>query len=225
MACLILVNGVPPSRAMADALAARCDTIIAVDGAAAHALSLGLRPDIVCGDFDSIDMPAAIAGLPDARFVCTPDQSLSDLEKALGIALAANERTIYITGASGGRQDHELSAALVLLRCNRETEICILKDGAALWAISGALGRLGRLTLDTQPGDTVSILSADGLARITTEGLQWPLTGERLQPGTRGVSNVALRADASVTVEDGAVWVCHLYDRLLPWSAAGPAPA
>ena len=59
------------------------------------------------------------------------------------------------------------------------------------------------------PGATVSILAVNGPANgVRTDGLRWPLDGERLDPGTsRGLSNEFLGETARVSVDDGCVVV------------------
>jgi thiamine pyrophosphokinase len=43
---------------------------------------------------------------------------------------------------------------------------------------------------------------------VRTEGLEYPLRGERLPAGTtRGVSNVLLNREATVSIEEGTVLV------------------
>ena len=57
------------------------------------------------------------------------------------------------------------------------------------------------------PGDLLSLLPVHGAAEgVTTEGLEYPLRGETLPPGTsRGVSNVFAASEARITVERGCL--------------------
>jgi thiamine pyrophosphokinase len=66
-----------------------------------------------------------------------------------------------------------------------------------------------RRPLDGRIGDLVSLLpyGAD-VAGITTQGLEYPLVNEVLATGpARGLSNVRLVTDASVTVGSGLLLV------------------
>ena len=60
-----------------------------------------------------------------------------------------------------------------------------------------------------RPGQQVSILPVHGAADgVRTEGLRWPLQGERLEPGTsRGMSNEFVADVAEVSVDAGCVAV------------------
>jgi thiamine pyrophosphokinase len=65
------------------------------------------------------------------------------------------------------------------------------------------------MDLSGRPGDLVTLLPlADAVEGITTEGLQYPLRDEGLRPGpARGLSNVRLGREASVTVRRGLLLV------------------
>ena len=67
----------------------------------------------------------------------------------------------------------------------------------------------GERTLAGAPGEFLSLFALGGPATgVTTEGLEYPLTGETLEPGTtRGVSNVFTRTDARVVLDSGVLLV------------------
>ncbi|HZO91974.1 MAG TPA: thiamine diphosphokinase [Chthonomonadaceae bacterium] len=210
MKALILANGESPSEALAQRLAAEHDLLLATDGAAHRAAGLGLKPDIICGDFDSVRLEVAQAEFPCAAFLPTPDQDQADLEKAIAVARDRGASAITILGAAGGRIDHTLANHLLLLRYHTEIPLVIIGDSSHVWAISGTMDTPGECTFDAEPGDIVSVLSYDGKARVTLTGLRWTLLDERLPIGTRGMSNVAESNRVSIRARGGAVIVCHL---------------
>ena len=57
----------------------------------------------------------------------------------------------------------------------------------------------------------ISLLSLDGLARVTVAGVRWPLTDFLLPVGTLGISNRAAGEEVTVQVRGGAIFVCHLF--------------
>jgi thiamine pyrophosphokinase len=63
--------------------------------------------------------------------------------------------------------------------------------------------------LEGSPGDLVSLIPVAGpVGDVTTSGLEYPLSGETLAPGTtRGVSNVFAEAEARVEVATGVLLV------------------
>jgi thiamine pyrophosphokinase len=217
MRVLILANGEPPSVELAGRLAAEHDLLIAADGAAQRALALGLRPDIICGDFDSVQMDVARSAFPAAEFVPTPDQDKGDLEKALLLALERGARRITIMGTAGGRIDHMLANHALLLCYHRELDLAIVEDGAQVRAISGRPGTPGVLTLATTPGDTVSLISFEATARVSITGVRWEVHDLDLLPGTRGISNMAEGEHVLVEVSAGTVLVCLLTRNSVTW--------
>jgi thiamine pyrophosphokinase len=211
MRVLILANGEPPSEVLAQRLAAEHELLLATDGAAHRAAGLGLTPDIVCGDFDSVRLDVARGEFPHAEFVATPDQDQADLEKALHVARDRGATAITITGAAGGRIDHTLANFSLLLRYHREIPLVIVDELSEVRAISGTDDTPGECTLATTPGDTLSLISLDGTARATIFGVQWPLNDHLLPIGTLGISNVALEERVIVRTRGGALLICHLF--------------
>jgi thiamine pyrophosphokinase len=65
----------------------------------------------------------------------------------------------------------------------------------------------GERTLNGAPGELVTLLAVGGPALgVTTEGLEYPLAGETLEPGSsRGVSNVFAAPAARVTLSAGVL--------------------
>jgi thiamine pyrophosphokinase len=210
MRTLILANGEPPTRELARQLVAEHDLLVATDGAAHRALVLGLTPHIVCGDFDSVRLAEARAALPQTEFIATPDQDRADLEKAIQVARDRGATAITITGAAGGRIDHTLAGFALLLRYHGEIPIRIVDDGSEVWAVSGPPEAPVAYRFAATPGDTISLLSLDGQARVTVAGVNWPLENHPLAVGTHGISNVATADQIQLQVRGGTVLVCRL---------------
>jgi thiamine pyrophosphokinase len=211
MNILILTNGDPPTGDFLRRLSDRHNVLIAADGAAHTAATLGVTPNIVCGDFDSVRMDDARAAFPHAEFITTPDQDMADLEKAIQVARDRGATAITITGAAGGRIDHTLANFTLLLRYGPEFPISIVDAGSEVRALAGTDKSPGEWTVTTQPGDTISLISFDGHARATILGVRWPLHDHRLPVGTFSVSNRATSDHVSIQVRGGAVVACHLF--------------
>ncbi len=207
MKVLILANGEPPSQMLLAQLAAEHDLFIATDGAALKAVRLGTLPDIVSGDFDSLDLDAARLALPDAEFLPTPDQYKTDLEKAFNIARDRGASEITIAGAAGGRIDHTLGNFSRLLRWREDLPdfpVVVVEDGSEVRAMTG------EMTLMTELGDAVSLLSFDGQARVSISGVRWPLEDHLLSVGMGGLLNEAVAPQVRITATGGVILVCHL---------------
>ena len=207
MRVLILANGEPPSTELLARTAAQCDVFIATDGAALTAARLGVFPHIISGDFDSLDLDAARALLPQAEFISTPDQNKTDLEKAFEIARDRGADSFTVAGAAGRRIDHTLGNIGLLLRWRAgcpKLPVVFAADGSETRAV------LGESVLETEPGDVVSLLSFDGQAWVSVSGVRWPLDNHLLSVGVGGLLNEALGPRVSIRALGGAILVCHL---------------
>lgn len=179
-------------------------TVVAADGGLDRAVSLGLDVDVVVGDLDSAS-PAGLerAEAEGARVVRHPRaKDATDLELALVEAVALGAHRVLVVASAGGRLDHLLSS-LLLLGSERYS-------GVALDALVGeTLVHVirGERRLEGSAGEIVTLLPLGGPASgVTTEGLEYPLDGETLEPGSsRGVSNVFTGDEARVTVGRGVL--------------------
>jgi len=177
-------------------------TVIAADGGLERAGELGLEVDVVVGDLDSVSSAAlARAETAGTRIVRHPvAKDATDLELALDEALALGARRVLVIASAGGRLDH-LAASLLLLGADRyaELELDALVGDALVHVVRSAR------TLRGTPGELLTLLPlGDGAEGVTTSGLEYPLDGETLGPGsTRGVSNVFTSAEARVTLAEG----------------------
>jgi thiamine pyrophosphokinase len=194
---LLLLNGEVPDPALVRRLARRCGAVLCADGGARHAAALGLEPDFIVGDMDSVPR-----GLPKkwrrAVYWCDFDPNRSDFEKALELVRAIGCRRLYVAGALGGRLDHALVNLALAGKQGPSLSLLLVDRGVAELLGPGCY-RLG-LPL----GARLSLLAA-GSARLSATGLKYPLKKARLEPGSRGLGNV-VTGDVSLTVHSGVVW-------------------
>lgn len=81
--------------------------IIVLDGAVKRVLELGLHFDAVLGDFDSFsDLNSLKFARPELEIIHAPDQSKTDLEKAMDFLIAKEFPAVNILWATGKRTDH-----------------------------------------------------------------------------------------------------------------------
>ena len=192
-----------------DARLAGADLVVAADSGAAWLANLGVRPDVVIGDMDSIE-PSLLASLQADGVTVerhAPDKDASDAELAVRRAVEAGIDEIVIVGALGGdRLDHELANLLLVADAAwRGARLRIVRGGTTVRAVHGG----ERLELEGGDGDLVTIVSVDGdAAGVRTRGLRYPLGGEALPLGrSRGLSNEVIGAPASVSLERGTLLV------------------
>ena len=200
---LIIAGGARPDPLVVKALP-DIDFCVAADGGADHARACGLAVNALVGDLDSVSegelTTLRSAGIEIDQYPAAKDNT--DLELALLRAMATTPDRMIVIGIGGGRVDHEL-ANMAALAADAYSDVPIegLVGSARLSIIRGARTLAGVL------GETVSLLPMHGRATgITTEGLQYPLTDEALEPGSaRGVSNHFTAVEAMVTVVSGVL--------------------
>lgn len=216
MKALVVADGDVPARSVIAHLEATDSSpwlVVAADGGALKAETLGLRPDAVVGDADSLspDDLERLRGEGIEVIVHPTSKDRSDTELALREAIKRGATRVVIIGATGGlRLDHTL-ANLLLLALPEFADVDIsLIDGASTLRVIGAKGE-GELMLSGSPGDYVSLLPiSDNVSGVTTDGLRYPLSDDTLWLGqTRGLSNELVRSAASVSTRSGRLAVLH----------------
>jgi thiamine pyrophosphokinase len=218
---LVVANGDVPPRARLDQNWPGWDEevalVVAADGGAQQAARLGLRPDVVVGDADSIE-PAMLEELQvaGARIRLLPRaKDASDTELAVTEARAAGANAVTIIGALGGlRFDHAL-ANVLLATGHRypELELTLLDGTTRIRCLRATGGRHAEMVLNGRAGDLVSLFPVGTARGVTTQGLHYALSDESLPAGTsRGLSNVRLAATARVRLDEGALLIVETTD-------------
>jgi len=180
--------------------------VVAVDDGATLCRRSGRRPDIVVGDFDSIDPATAtwIAsdGVEVLRFSRKKD--MTDLDLALEEMRRAGRRGIRVAAAWTGRLDHTV-AALGSVSRYADCVVSLCDPGMAGWVLDGT--HRPQVVLAPE-GSTISLIATTAPARVSCSGLEYPLTDHALDVlSSRGVSNVITGDAAEVTVHEGTVCV------------------
>ncbi len=209
MHVVIFAGGtVRPGKAFYDAIGS-ADMCIAADSGAATALQYGCTPQIVVGDFDSLDRSLAEnlgkRGSEIRQVAVEKDET--DTELAVQVAIDAGATRITLAGALGGARFDHTMANILLLAGFDGVPITLVDGPSRCWIVRGP----GNTAINGQVGDLVSLLPLTGDANgIQTRGLYYALKGETLSFGEpRGVSNVLTEEHAEVSVESGMLLVIY----------------
>lgn len=214
---VIFANGVISDSAAIQARLRSTDRFFCANGGTLHALALGLTPEAIIGDLDSLPPDAAAKieaqGVVVYRHPIRKDKT--DLELAFDLALAERPDEILLLAALGGRLDQTLANLLLLTRPEFASIPVYLVDGPQVMTL---LHARHRLFVQGQPGDTLSLVPLTPLVTgVTLTGVEWPLEQATLSLGsTLSISNVLVAGEATVQVAEGLVFVVHLQKRYGP---------
>jgi len=211
MTCVIICGGRICDYGHVKKYCEGADLVISADSGARHCIALGVVPDIVVGDFDSIDsgdysrLVAAGAGI----FRYPAEKDMTDSELAVEIAMEKGCSRIILLGAVGSRLDHSMSNLFLLkkmLDANVDGLIADEKNEVRLVR--------GSIRLKREDGAFVTLLPFGGDATgVSTRGLYFQLVDDVLKVGSsRGVSNRFTDDEAYVEVKDGMLLVITAKD-------------
>jgi thiamine pyrophosphokinase len=175
---ITLAGGGPFGQRDLNLCLSRAPIAVAADGGADRMLRLGMVPEAVIGDFDSIS-EAARSRIPSKNQYLVPDQSTTDFDKSLRAIVAP---FVLALGFAGARLDHGLAAMHTLV--SHPGQRCILLGPSDL-----AFAAPARLELSLAPGEPLSLFP---MAPVSgrSEGLEWPIAGLSFSPaGQIGTSN------------------------------------
>ena len=179
------------------------DVILAADAGFRLCRELGLTPDLLLGDFDSMEAPKDFAHL--IRVPVEKDDTDTMLAVREGLRLGCTEFHLY-GGTGGKRLDHTLANFQALLYLRRHGARGCLYDDDFCWTAMEDES----LTLTRQVDwGIVSLFPQDGAAEgVTLTGLQYPLADARLTPDVGlAVSNHFAAEQAAIAVRKGALLV------------------
>lgn len=178
------------------------DLVIAADAGYGLCLELGIAPDLVLGDFDSMPEPA---GVPVRRVPVEKDDTDAMLALKTGLEEGCGE--FYLYGFTGGKRlDHTLANLQSLLFLRRRGARGWMYGDDFLWtAIENESLAVRR---EVEWGLFSAFCLGDRAEGVDETGFQYPLRNAVLTPEfPLGVSNHILEPEAAVTVRRGALLV------------------
>ena len=182
------------------------DLIIAADFGGYYCAELGIIPEVLMGDFDSLSsllvdklMNAGARVIP---YPARKDET--DMELALDLAITEGSNRIHIVGGLGRRLDHTLSnIGLFLKALAHHVEVHLLDENHDITATSHSA------VLSRKPGWAVSLIPLTMKASgIFTTGLLYPLENADLFfEKSRGIHNEFTAETATIQVVEGILLV------------------
>jgi thiamine pyrophosphokinase len=198
---LLAIGGELPELEFLRILLEDYDLLVAADAAALNLHSLGIIPDVVIGDFDSITEIRHHLQELGAVMIEDADQERSDFEKAMQWLVDRGHSQIDLIGVAGGMTDHMLNNFSVIATFARDLRMRIIEPTMIAHVITGKFSTM------VPPHTRISLIPLPS-ARLTTSGLRWNLDDETLELGLRhGASNQSIDQPLVVNVHQGTVAV------------------
>lgn len=185
------------------------DLLIAADSGWHNAVTLGERPSLLLGDFDSYGEGELPDGVEIIRVPAEKD--LTDTQLAVDLALQRGAREIVIIGGLSGRLDHTLSNLAILEHLYGIGVHAVINDGfnrarflrsSSMLLARGAYSYLSLIAADTE------------VKGVEIDGVKYPLKKAKLQRSYQyAVSNELTGNCAFIAVKKGGIYIIESADK------------
>ena len=178
----VVLNGQMPKEKNLINQIQSADYIIAVDGSGNTLIDLNIIPDVIIGDFDSINS----INDKNIEFVKTEDQSKTDFRKTLEWCIKKNILEISIYGISGKSDDHFLGNYYTLNDFGTIIKWTAYTDFSFIHPCKGTK------EFESFSGQKVSLFCMTGESIINSKNLEYPLKSYHLKPSDKAVRNISV---------------------------------
>lgn len=184
--------------------------LICADGGARHILAMGMRPDLIIGDMDSLEgelqrelvrQGSRIMRYPEAK-----DETDAWLALEMAFMMAPDEIRIY--GALGARIDHTLAnLSLLIAAADRDIETRLLDEWCEMFLVRQ------RAVIEDGIGQTVSLFAFGGdVTGVELEGFEYPLHNATITMSKPiGISNRLTSTQGIISVRSGDLIVLRYF--------------
>lgn len=180
------------------------DFVICADGGSYLAYLLGVKPDMIIGDTDSIDkelvekFQKSNSDIIIAKFPKNKDKS--DLELALERAVILKPNEIIILAGLGKRIDHELTNILLMLGQKEYAhKIKFLGQNTELFALKK------ETVIKNKKGMLLTLIPLTAVIKnVNTDGLKYEIKNKNLMWGNSlTLSNIIMKKEAKIEYDGG----------------------
>src|SRR5690606_11940776 len=206
---LIIANGAACSNELMGQLLEWSPLVIVLDNAINRVMELGIKVDVLLGDFDEGFNPGEYKKLQyPLEIIYAPDQEKTNLEKAFDYLIDRNIPAANVIWATGRRADHTITNITNIVRYRNRLKIVILDDHSKIFLLPQRFEKW-------YPAQTlISLIPIGKVGGIKTQNLKYPLNNEELTMGYRTGSSNQVLNDGMVVVEhrDGDLLLMESFD-------------
>lgn len=189
------------------------DLVIAVDGGYMYCGIFEIEPDIVIGDFDSLEEKYVrqieetyASGTGRKRMVrLNPEKDDTDTLAALKLGLAEGYREFHLYGAMGGRLEHTIANLQCLLYLKEHGAAAYIWDGSMMMTLI----KDESISFRQEMEGVLSVFAVGGQAEgVSEKGLKYTLTDAVIKEDFPiGISNEFIGEKAEISVRQGRLLV------------------
>lgn len=193
---LIIANGASCSEELIGQLLEWSPLVIVLDSAMDRVLELGIKIDVLLGDFDCDFNPEIyLEKQYPLEIVHTPNQDKTDLDKAFDYLIAKGHKAVNVIWATGKRADHTITNITNIVAYRNQLKIVVLDDHSKVFLLQKKYEKW------YPKNTTISLIPIGKVTGITTKNLFYPLNNEELIIGYRTGSSNHVAEDGIVTIE------------------------
>jgi len=190
--------------------------IIAVDGGLKYLHEIGIKPDCIVGDFDTIGIEILNRYIDDRNvevIKLVPEKDYTDTHTAILKAIELKPDEICILGGTGTRIDHTISnIQLLFLPLNRNIKARIVNENNNIYLINENTD----ISKSEVCGKYISLIPINGRVRgVTLKGFKYELDDYDFDPVNSvslGISNELVENIGQIFVEEGILLVIEAVD-------------
>lgn len=191
---LIIANGAACTPDLLHQLLEWSPYIVVLDSAMERVMELGIKVDVLLGDFDRDFNPQVYTEWHyPLEIVHTPNQNKTDLEKAYDFLIERNFKAVNVVWATGKRADHTVQN-ITGIAAYRHLKIVLFDNHSKIYLLPN------RFEKWYPKGTILSLIPVGKVTGIHTENLFYTLTDDELTLGYRTGSSNHVAEDGLVTI-------------------------
>ncbi len=180
--------------------------MVVLDGAIHRVMPLGIKVDVLLGDFDrDIDLTEIEQNQYPIEIIHTPDQDKTDLEKAFDFLIERGFPAANVVWATGRRADHAITNITNIVRYKTKLQIVVIDDYSVIYPLLPSPNIYEKWYVK---GSKISLIPIGNAANIRTKNLRYNLDNEQLILGYRS-------GNSNEVAEDGIVYISYQSGDLL----------
>lgn len=206
---LIIANGAACDPELLGQLLEWSPLVIVLDSAIERVIELGIKVDVLLGDFDrGFDPEIYKTSQFPIEIVHTPDQDKTDLEKAFDYLIERKIPAVNVVWATGKRADHTITNLTQIVRYRDLLKIVILDDHSKIFLLPTKFEKW--YTAKTP----ISLIPIGVVSGISSANLKYELNNDILTMGYRTGSSNSVEKDGIVTIthREGDLLLMECFD-------------